>query len=133
MRNVRFAPPKPWLLGCESIHKRPESEPVTDNVVRHEPDQEAGLAHKRALARGYGDSLSRGVELALLPAVFGFLGWLVDRWLGTSPAFVIGFVAFAFAGMLVRMWVGYDADMRRHEAELAAQLRTPGRKRGAPT
>lgn len=85
------------------------------NVVRRQLDPQV-LAAKRDLNRGFGDAMSRAVEVALLPAIFGFLGWLVDGWAGTAPAFLIAFVVFAFAGMLVRLWVGYDAEMRRHEA-----------------
>ena len=83
------------------------------------------LAAKRDLNRGFGDAMSRATEIALLPAAFGFLGWLLDRWLGTTPIFLIALLVFAFAGMLVRTWVGYDAEMKRHESQL------PGRGRPA--
>jgi hypothetical protein len=98
---------------------------VAFNVVRRQLDPKV-LAAKRELNHGFGDTMSRGVELALLPTVFGFFGWLVDRWLGTGPAFLLGFVVFAFTGMLVRMWIGYDAEMRRHEADLATRQGRPG-------
>lgn len=94
------------------------------NGVRRQLDPKV-LAAKRDLNRGFGDALSRATEIALLPAVFGFLGWLIDRWLGTSPAFLIGLLVFAFAGMLVRTWVGYDSEMRRHENELAWNKHRP--------
>lgn len=59
---------------------------------------------------------ARGIEMALTPAVFAGLGWLVDRAVGTAPAFLIAFVIFSVVGMFVRTWIGYDADMRKHEA-----------------
>lgn len=88
------------------------------NGVRRQLDPQV-LAAKRDLNRGFGDAMSRATEIALLPAVFGFGGWLLDDWLGTSPVFLIALLVFAFAGMLVRTWVGYDAEMRRHEAGTA--------------
>jgi len=88
---------------------------VAFNGVRRQLDPQV-LAAKRDLNRGFGEAMSVATEIALLPAVFGFLGWLLDRWLGTSPLFLIALVVFAFAGMLVRTWIGYDAEMRRHEA-----------------
>jgi len=98
---------------------------VAFNGVRRQLDPKV-LAAKRDLNRGFGDAMSRATEIALLPAAFAFLGWLVDRWLGTSPAFLLGLLVFAFAGMLVRLWLGYDAEMKRHEAELPRSGARPG-------
>jgi F0F1-type ATP synthase assembly protein I len=97
---------------------------VAFNGVRRQLDPEV-LAAKRHLNRGFGDAMSRATEIALLPAIFGFGGWLLDGWLGTTPVFLVGLLVFAFAGMLVRTWIGYDAEMRRHEDDLA------GRQRGS--
>lgn len=88
--------------------------------VRRQLDPKV-LAAKRDLNRGFGDALSRATEIALLPGIFGFLGWAIDRWLGTSPLFLIVLLVFAFAGMLVRTWVGYDAEMRRHESAMTGR------------
>lgn len=87
------------------------------NVVRRQLDPKV-LAAKRDLNRGFGDAMSKAVELALLPGIFGLLGWWVDGRLGTSPGFLVGMLVFAFAGMIVRAWYGYDAEMRRHEGDL---------------
>jgi F0F1-type ATP synthase assembly protein I len=76
------------------------------------------LAAKRQLNRGYSDGLSRALEIVVTPLLFGFLGHLVDGWLGTAPGFMIGFGAFAVTGMFVRFWLGYDREMREHEAKL---------------
>jgi MFS family permease len=46
-------------------------------------------------AGGADDNLGRGMETALLLAFFLGIGWLVDRWLGTRPLFMIGLVLFA--------------------------------------
>jgi hypothetical protein len=76
------------------------------------------LAAKRQLNRGYSDGLSRALEIVVTPLLFGFVGHLVDGWLGTGPAFMIGLGAFAVTGLFVRFWLGYDREMRAHEAKL---------------
>lgn len=67
------------------------------------------------------DGLGKGMELALTLALFVGLGWLVDRWLGTSPVFVIALSLFAVVGQMVRMWYAYDARMRALEQERAGR------------
>ena len=74
------------------------------------------LAARRQLNRGYGDGFTRALEIVLTPLFFGFLGRLVDDWLGTAPWFMIGLGAFAVCGMFVRFWLGYDREMQAHEA-----------------
>lgn len=68
------------------------------------------------LYRGYGDTLSRALELALTPTIFGGLGWLLDNWIGTSPLFTLVLFVLAVVGMFARMWFGYETRMRAHEA-----------------
>lgn len=63
------------------------------------------------------DTLGRGMDMALVTLVFLGLGWLVDNWLGTKPAFMIGLVVFSLIGQFVKMWYAYDAEMQRHENE----------------
>jgi len=77
------------------------------------------LAAKRQLNRGYGDGLSRAIEIVLTPVILGFLGSLIDGWLGTRPAFMIGLVVLGAVGIFVKLWIGYDREMRVHEAKLA--------------
>lgn len=76
------------------------------------------LAAKRQLNRGYSDGLSRAFEIVLTPVILGFLGSLVDGWLGTRPGFMIGLAAVGVVGVFVKMWIGYDREMRAHEANL---------------
>jgi len=89
------------------------------------------LREKRELNRGFGDTLARGFELAATTAIFGFLGWLLDRWLGTQPLFILLFVAFAAAGQFVLMWYRYDNEMKGHEANLPSARYTPKPKKPA--
>ncbi len=71
---------------------------------------------KRAMNQGFGDGMSRAFELVVTPLLFGLLGFGIDRAAGTSPVFVIALSAFGVVGTFVRMWLGYDAEMRAHEA-----------------
>jgi F0F1-type ATP synthase assembly protein I len=63
------------------------------------------------------DNLGRGMDFALVTLVFLGIGYVLDRWLGTRPLFMIGLVVFAMVGQFVRMWFEYDAAMRELEAE----------------
>jgi hypothetical protein len=58
------------------------------------------------------------MEIVVSPLLLGFLGRLVDGWLGTSPVLMIAFGAFGAAGIAAKLWVGYDREMRGHEAQL---------------
>ena len=71
------------------------------------------------------DPLGHGMEVALTIVVFLALGWLLDRWLGTSPWFLIGFVVFAAVGSFVKLRYSYETRMLQHEAERAERLGRP--------
>lgn len=77
------------------------------------------MRDKRDLYNGFGNGLARAFELAVTPAVFGGLGYLLDRRLDLVPVFTIAALLFALAGMFARMWYGYDREMRAHEADSA--------------
>ena len=81
------------------------------------------LRAKQDLNKGFGTATSRGFEFAATPAVFAGLGWLVDRWLGTPFVFTIAFLTFGVVGMFVKVWIGYDADMKRHDVGKAWERR----------
>jgi len=69
---------------------------------------------------GVDEGLGQGMELALTLAVFLGLGWLLDSWIGIFPVLTIALVVFAAVGTGVKMWIGYDARMKRLEAERRA-------------
>ena len=71
---------------------------------------------KRDLYNGFGDGLALAFEFAVTPAIFGVLGYLLDRAIGTVPVFTIIFALLCVVGMFVRIWYTYDASMRAHEA-----------------
>jgi hypothetical protein len=72
---------------------------------------------KRDLYNGFGDGLARAFEYAVTPAIFGFLGWLLDRAVGTLPLFTIVLALLCVVGMFLKTWYTYDAMMRAHDAE----------------
>ena len=75
------------------------------------------LREKRELNNGFGNALSRAFEIAVTPAVFGGFGYGLDRWLGIVPVLTIVLLVFGLAGMFVRLWYGYDRDMRAEDAK----------------
>lgn len=66
--------------------------------------------------RGFGDGMSRAFELVATPALFGLAGFGIDHVTGTTPVFVVALGLFGVVGTFVRLWYGYDAEMRSHEA-----------------
>lgn len=85
------------------------------------------LTSRQKLNRGYSDGLARAMEIVVSPLLLGLLGRLFDGWLGTSPVLMIAFGSFGAAGIAVKLWVGYDREMRDHEAQLpGARPRSTG-------
>lgn len=68
--------------------------------------------------------MGRGFELAITPVFFGGIGWIVDRLAGTSPLFTLGLAIFGVGGIMLKMWLGYDRQMKAEEAKMG--LRTGG-------
>ncbi|MDP9402007.1 MAG: AtpZ/AtpI family protein [Actinomycetota bacterium] len=75
------------------------------------------LRDKRELYNGFGDTLAKAVEFVVTPMLFGFGGHLLDGWLGTGAVFTALLAVFALAGTSVRMYYGYEAAMKAHEAD----------------
>lgn len=69
------------------------------------------------LYNGFGEGLAQAFEFAVTPLLFGGIGFLLDGWLGIRPVLTIVLAVFAVVGMFVRMWYGYDREMRAHEAK----------------
>ena len=59
------------------------------------------------------------MDIALTVALFFGIGFGLDRWLGTTPLFMIGLTVLAAIGFFVRFKYQYDAAMDEHEAERA--------------
>ena len=63
------------------------------------------------------DSLGRGMEAALTLLVFFGIGFALDRWLGTTPVFMIVFSLLAAVGMFGSWKYRYTAQMEALEAD----------------
>lgn len=70
-----------------------------------------------------GQTLGRGMDFALVMLVFLGIGYGLDRWLDTRPAFMIGLVVLSVVGQFVKMYYEYNATMERLEQERAAAAR----------
>lgn len=79
------------------------------------------MLHKRALYRDADTSFVLMCELALTPVIFAGFGYLLDRWLGITPAITVVFFLWATGVVAWRGWQRYDASMTAAEAELPAR------------
>ena len=71
------------------------------------------------------------MDIALTVALFFGIGFALDRWLGTTPLFMIGLTVLAAIGFFASFKYQYDARMEQLEAERAE--RAGGRRRaGGP-
>lgn len=84
------------------------------------------LAARRELNQGFGEALSTAVELAVTPALFALLGWWLDSWLGTTPVFLLVLFALTVSYEIWKLFVRYDAKMRREEARVAGLTKREG-------
>jgi ATP synthase protein I len=69
-----------------------------------------------------------GMESAGTLVVFLGLGWLLDRWFGTQPVFMIAMVVLAVVGLGAKMYASYTVRMKDLEAK-----RLEGRPTGSPS
>ena len=72
------------------------------------------------------DSLGQGMDIALTVALFFGIGFFLDRWLGTTPLFMIAMTMLAAVGFFAKFKYQYDARMEQLEAERRATARGPG-------
>lgn len=57
---------------------------------------------RRRLYTGAGEGMSKAIDLVTATAVWGAIGWLIDRWLGTWPiVFAVGTVIGNLTGIYV--------------------------------
>ncbi len=72
------------------------------------------------------DGLAQGMESVGTLVVFLGLGWLIDRWLGTQPVFMIAMVVLAVIGLGTKMYAAYTVRMKDLE-----ERRLQGRATGS--
>ena len=74
-----------------------------------------GLHERRDVQSGFGDGLAKAFELVLTPAIFGLVGFGLDRWLGLTPLLTILLTVWALCGVVYMTWFRYEEEMRRVE------------------
>jgi F0F1-type ATP synthase assembly protein I len=84
-------------------------------------DADDATRERRQLTNGFGNALAKAFELALTPAIFGFLGWLLDRRLGTEPLFLVLFVVIVFVYEAWKLLSAYSSDLADQQAKLLSQ------------
>ena len=75
------------------------------------------LRQQRDVSAGFGDGLSQAFELVVTPAIFGVVGFFIDRWLGTTLVFTLGLVALVVAYEVWKLVLAYSADIDKAEAD----------------
>ena len=55
--------------------------------------------------------------MAFVAAIFGGIGLLVDRWVGTTPIFTLVLFFLATIGVVIKLWIAYALRMRELESE----------------
>jgi ATP synthase protein I len=76
----------------------------------------------RARGQAFGNAFRFAAELVVGVGVGGFIGWALDRWLGTAPWLLVLFVILGFAAGMMNVIRG--AQKAQAEAE-ASQLAAP--------
>lgn len=71
----------------------------------------------RDVNNGFGEGLAAAFEMVATPVIFAFLGYLLDRWLGTSPVFMLTLGLLVFGYEIWRLVMRYSAEMAAHEAD----------------
>jgi len=69
------------------------------------------------------DTIGRGMDAAMVMAVFVGVGYGLDRWLGTSPWLIVACVVVAALGIFATLKYRYQETMERLEAERRAHGR----------
>ena len=83
-------------------------------------------SYRRELNNGFGDALANAFEFAVTPAIFGVLGFFIDRALGLVPLFTLILSLLVLGYMFWKFWRQYEAEMIRHEEALRAGHRGSG-------
>ncbi len=73
-------------------------------------------SEKREIKQGSGDAMAAAFELVATPAIFGFLGWLLDRKLEIFPVFTLVFVGITITYASWRLYKQYTLRLTK-EAE----------------
>lgn len=79
---------------------------------------------------GFGDGLAAAFELVMTPALFGLLGYWIDRWLGIVPVLTLVLSISVLVYELWKVWGRYvaesDIELERWRAARAEVRRSNG-------
>ena len=95
---------------------------MQDQALRTVPLKSIPPTHP-VMNKGTDDKIGKGIDVALVTLAFLGIGYLLDRWLGTKPLFMVGLVVVGLIGEFLRFWYDYDARMKVLEAQRAASTR----------
>jgi F0F1-type ATP synthase assembly protein I len=73
-------------------------------------------------------ALGKGMDFAFTLALFFGLGYLLDRWFGTTPLFMIALSVMSIVGLSYRIWTKYEAEMQAHDDARKQSLQQAGRR-----
>ena len=69
------------------------------------------------------DTVGRGMDMAFTVGLFFLIGLVLDRWLGTTPLFMITLTVLAVVGFFISLKYRYTEEMERLEAERAERAK----------
>lgn len=76
------------------------------------------MASPAKALEGADDGVTAAFELVLTPVLFAFFGYLIDRWLGTTPLFILVLAGVVAAYEIWRLWYTYTNRMKDYEGAL---------------
>ena len=91
--------------------RRTDGDELDRRIAAAEANRQRGLPRAEAAAESRGWAV--GIEFVGAVLVSAFVGWLLDRWLGTQPWIMIVLIVLGFAAGLRRAMVtsaSFDTD-----------------------
>ncbi len=76
------------------------------------------MANPAKVLQSADSGVTAAFELVLTPALFAVFGYFLDRWLGTSPLFVLLLAGIVVVYEVWKLWFNYTARMQELEAAL---------------
>lgn len=105
------------ITGNEAPAPSAAAEVPASSAPRVSADPFSRTSYAKSLNRGYGDAMGRGLELAMTLVFMVAIGRLADFIFGTYPICTIVFSILGFAGITVKLFLGYDLEMKKHEED----------------
>ena len=84
------------------------------------------MANPAKALEGADDGVTAAFELVLTPALFAVFGYLIDRWLGTTPIFIFVLAGIVAVYEVWKLWFNYTQRLPAYEAALPDTRGTGG-------